>query len=86
VPLFFFDVTEGDCALDPTGMILADAPAARHQAIAYASERLKEDAVGHWVAEDWRIEVKDDLDTVVFTLAFSTRPASAAVPRAIACG
>jgi hypothetical protein len=65
-------------------MILSDTEAARNQAIVFASERLKEHAARPWGGERWCIEVKDDLDLVLFTLTFSARPTAVAMPRAVA--
>lgn len=75
MPLFFFDVTDGDFIPDLIGTELPNVAAARTHAVAYAAKLLqeRENAVRFWGGDEWLIEVKDDIGIILFTLVFMAR-------------
>jgi hypothetical protein len=81
MPLYFFDITEGVHIPDATGVMLPNTEAARVRAIAYASDLLRDGAAKAWIGEDWLIEVKDDLNSVLFTLGFTAKSGPGVAPR-----
>ena len=77
MPPYFFDVTDGVRIPDATGVVLPNAEAARVRAIACAGDLLRDGAAKAWIGEAWLIEVKDDLNSVLFTLGFTAKTAGA---------
>ena len=65
MPRFFFDVSDGRCALDETGVEFADARAARREAIRRAAMlvRATNDKPDK---RTWRLNVKDTAGAIVF--------------------
>lgn len=73
MPLYFFDISDGDRITDAVGIELPNTEAARVRAIGCASDLLRDGAAKHWVGDSWLIEVKDDLNSVLFTLGFTAQ-------------
>ena len=67
---YFFDITDGNNVVDYMGMDLADLDAVRAHAIGLGSALLNSHSPKFWRGEEWLIEAKDDIGTVIFTLAF----------------
>ena len=73
MPLFFFDVTDGEFQPDLVGTELADTAAARVHAVNLCGRLLKSNQAKFWKGEEWLIEVKDDIGLALFTLVFMAR-------------
>ena len=68
MPLFYFDVTDGDFIPDLIGTELPDMDAARTHAISLCGELLNAKTTKFWKGEEWLIEVRDDCGLGLFTL------------------
>ena len=80
MPHYFFDVRDGTYMPDREGTELAGLAAARVAAVELAGALLKDNPAKFWDGDDWRIEVKDDGNVILFVLHFSATD-SAAVSR-----
>ena len=73
MPIFHFDVTDGDFVPDLLGIDLPDIPAARTHAVNLCGELLNSKQAKFWQGEEWLIEVNDDCGLTLFTLVFMAR-------------
>ncbi|GLS45547.1 hypothetical protein GCM10007884_35380 [Methylobacterium brachythecii] len=80
VPRFHFHIYDGFTARDPNGTELPDYDAARRTALRMAGELLKEEGREVKLGEEWRLEVTDDADLVLFRIDFNITEAPA-VPK-----
>ncbi|TNC05406.1 hypothetical protein FF100_35755 [Methylobacterium terricola] len=70
MPRFFFNVYDGVSMLDDMGSELANWQEARIKAIQFAGEIFMSEAQSIALGEDWRIEVTDERNLVLFRLDF----------------
>ena len=84
MPRYFFDVRDGTYMPDKDGTELPGLTEARVAAVELAGALLKDNAVRFWDGDDWRIEVKDDANVILFVLQFSATDGAAPRARAIA--
>ena len=66
MPRFFFDVSDGRCATDETGVDFADDKAARREVIRRAAMLIKATKTQPDNPKNWRLDVKDNAGAVVF--------------------
>jgi hypothetical protein len=71
VPRFFFNVYDGFAVLDADGTELLGLQEARSKAIEYAGALLKDDSKRLALGEDWRMEVTDERQLVLFRIDFT---------------
>jgi len=74
MPLYFFDIIDGEDLPDRFGSQHADLKAARVEAIRYSGEVLREMPERFWNAEEWKMTVSDGSRTPLFTLKFFAEP------------
>ena len=77
MPLYFFDIVDGENLPDHHGSEHADLAAARLEATRYSGEVLREMPERFWNAEEWTMTVSDAERTPLFTLQFLARPVPA---------
>jgi hypothetical protein len=65
---YFFHTADGSRERDSDGMLLVSLDAARVQAIRFAGEVLSTEPEVLWDGKDFRIEVTDDKDMLLFTV------------------
>ena len=80
---FFFNVHDGSDRPDREGTELPDLAAARHAAVRFAAELLRDHPDEFWNGEDWSMDVADADGLLFFTLMFSAfdAPSVRATPR-----
>ena len=71
MPRYFFNVYDGQSALDEDGMVFSDIYVAQAQAIRMSGELLREMGLRFWDGTEWRLEVTDDKGNVLLVLRFS---------------
>lgn len=77
MPRYFFDIADGQDLPDDQGSVHADLNAARHEAIRYSGEVLREMPERFWNAEEWRMTVSDANRIPLFVLKFIAQPVTA---------
>lgn len=70
MPVFHFNIHDGEILPDPTGHELPDIASAKRQAIGMSGQMIRELGEEFWKGEEWQLEVTDDRGLVLFTLAF----------------
>jgi hypothetical protein len=70
MPLYFFDVKDGQSFPDREGSSWPDLQAVRIEAIRLSAEILREMPERFWAAEEWTMTVSDHAHTPLFTLKF----------------
>ncbi|MCE4226563.1 hypothetical protein HCU64_22735 [Methylobacterium sp. C25] len=80
MPRFHFHIYDGFTARDPNGTELPDYAAARRMALRVAGELISEEGREVKLGEEWRLEVTDDADLVLFRIDFNITEAPA-VPK-----
>ena len=70
MPLYFFDIVDGEDLPDLNGSQHPDLTAARVEAIRYSGEVLREMPERFWNAEEWTMTVSDETRATLFTLKF----------------
>lgn len=68
MPRYFFHTADGSYARDTDGTELPDHRSARKEAIKYAGSVLTHDPDLLWDGRDFRVEVTDESDLVLFTV------------------
>ncbi|GEO19055.1 DUF6894 family protein [Microvirga aerophila] len=71
MPRYFFHVTDGYFTRDTEGTELPDIYAAQDQAIRTSGEILRDMGAKFWNGTNWKLEVADEHDQILFTLRFS---------------
>ena len=71
MPRYFFHVIDGFSTRDADGTELPDIHAAQGQAVTLAGEILREMGTTFWNGTEWRMEVADERNRILFTLRFS---------------
>lgn len=71
MPRYFFHVTDGYSIRDAEGTELPDIYAAQDQAIRTSGEILRDMGAEFWNGTEWKLEVTDESDQVLFVLRFS---------------
>ena len=71
MPLYFFHVIDGTSSRDETGTELPDIYTAQAQAIRLSAEILREMGAQFWNGTEWKLEVADEHDRILFVLHFS---------------
>jgi len=71
MPLYFFHVIDGTSHRDETGTDLPDIYTAQAQAIRLSAEILREMGARFWNGTEWKLEVTDEHDRILFVLRFS---------------
>jgi hypothetical protein len=71
MPRYFFHVTDGYLAHDSDGTELPDIYAAQDQAIRMSGEILRDMGAEFWNGTDWKLEVTDEQNQIMFVLRFS---------------
>ena len=69
--LFFFHVFDGTPNPDREGTELPDLYSAQTQAIRTSGELLRDMGARFWNGTEWRMEIADERDEVLFVLRFS---------------
>ena len=75
MPRFFFNRADGHDDPDREGIDLKDVTAARHEAVIFAADTLKDTSYALWDGGEVRIEVRDDSQTLLFTVVISAQTA-----------
>ena len=84
MPLYHFNVRDGQDFPDEDGTELVDIASARKEAVALAGRLLADNAEGFWNGTDWHINVTDDTGRLLFTLNFAATIAPTAIEAALA--
>jgi hypothetical protein len=71
MPRFYFNVFDGRLVVDPDGVELSDAEAAREEAIRISGRIIETDAALISTGNAWTMEVTDQLGLRLFRLKFS---------------
>ena len=79
MPRYHFNVYDGVVLLDKKGVELPDLIFARREAIRYAGVLLEEGARLESLGQEWRMEVTDGTDLILFRLDFFVTPSSAVI-------
>lgn len=74
MPLYFFDIVDGENLPDLHGSEHADLDAARVESIRYSGEVLREMPERFWNAEELTMTVSDAKRVPLFTLKFLAQP------------
>lgn len=85
MPRFFFHVFDGRSTRDELGTELGDVYTAQAEAIRLSGEILRDMGAKFWDGTtEWRLEVADERDVVLFVLRFTAeeRPIPLDTPRA----
>ncbi|SOR28657.1 protein of unknown function [Methylorubrum extorquens] len=77
MPRYHFNVYDGVNFLDKKGVELPDFMFARREAIRYAGVLLEEGARLESLGSEWRMEVTDGAELILFRLDFFVTPSSA---------
>ena len=72
MPIYHFNLANHECHPDVEGTELADADQARIQAVIFAGAYLKDNPGLIWDGRRFRVEVTDDADKKIFTVAVET--------------
>lgn len=78
MPTYFFHTADGGRARDPEGIDLPDKNAARKEGIRFAGSLLNHEADVLWGGRDFRVEVTDANDDLLFTVIIVAVDAPAA--------
>lgn len=65
---YFFNITNGRREIDDEGMELPDLIAVRKAAIRYAGTIMEHEPSVLWDGNDFRVEVTDETETLLFTI------------------
>ena len=68
MPLYFFNIRNGDDVVDRDGTEYADNEAARTAAILFAADTLKDRAGTFWDEGQWSLDVADERGLTLFSL------------------
>ena len=68
MPLYHFNLADGVFDPDPDGTELSDIQAARVAAVQYAGAIMREQPNTIWADGDWRLEVTDSDQNLLFTI------------------
>lgn len=71
VPRYFFHRIDGAWDLDPEGIDLPSLDHARHEAVIFAADTLKDDPLMLWTGGEVRIEVVDSAQARIFTVVIT---------------
>ncbi|MBL0403635.1 hypothetical protein JKG68_06610 [Microvirga aerilata] len=71
MPCYFFYMNDGSSVRDAEGTELPDIYAAQDQAIRTSGEILRDRGAKFWNGTEWKLEVTDESDQVLFVLRFS---------------
>ncbi len=71
MPRYFFHVYDGSSSPDLDGTELADLYTAQAEAIRTSGEILRDMGAKFWNGTEWKLEVTDESDQVLFVLRFS---------------
>ena len=77
MPRYHFNVYDGVVLLDKKGVELPDTMFARREAIRYAGVLLEEGARLESLGQEWRMEVTDGTELILFRLDFFVTPSPA---------
>ncbi|WP_264051563.1 DUF6894 family protein [Methylobacterium flocculans] len=77
MPRYHFNVYDGVILLDKKGVELPDDMFARREAIRYAGVLLEEGARLESLGREWRMEVTDGTELILFRLDFFVTPSAA---------
>lgn len=82
MPRYFFHTADGSRDLDREGIDCADDGAARKQAIRYAGEVMRDEPQVLWDDHDFRVEVMNEAEDLLFTVVMISidAPASGRPP------
>ena len=82
MPRYFFHTADGSRDLDREGFDCADDGAARKQAIRYAGEVMRDEPQVLWDGRDFRVEVMNEAEDLLFTVVMISidAPASGQPP------
>ncbi len=69
MPVYHFHDADGSRWLDECGTDLPNEEAARHIAMQVAGDMLKDDPARVWKHGHWRVEVTDEQNILLFTIA-----------------
>ena len=75
MPLYFFDVRDGECLTDTAGTELADVKQARLEAARLAGELLSQNPEAFWDGDEWVVEVRDHTHLVLFAVTIHAQDA-----------
>ena len=78
MPRYHFNVHNGHSETDRDGMELPNIAEARSQALYLAEENIRASARRAGFGEEWRVEVTDDTDMILFRMDFIIVDAEAA--------
>lgn len=78
MPRYHFNVYDGVTLLDKKGVVLPDTKFARREAIRFAVVLLEEGARLESLGLEWRMEVTNDTDLILFRLDFFITPSAQA--------
>lgn len=71
MPRYFFNRIDGTRDLDPEGIDLPSLDHARHEAVVFAADTLKDDPLTLWTGGEVRIEVVDGAQARIFTVVIT---------------
>ena len=72
MPQFYFDVSDGRCSPDPSGLNLTDEQAARREGIRRVAMLLRATHNEKGTLRDWRLSVRNDTGEVLFWIEAPT--------------
>jgi hypothetical protein len=75
MPIYHFNVHDGQDFPDPDGTDLSGVEAARSHALRYAADLLAEVGDRFWTGEPWTMDVTDDHGLTLFRLEFAAHDA-----------
>ena len=70
MPRYFFHIRDGVSYPDEEGVELPDLDAARSAAAKLAGLTLHDDHETFWKGEEWRVDVTDEAEMILFSLHF----------------
>lgn len=76
MPRYHFHSADGARERDRDGIVLPDDAAARTEAVRFAGEVLRDAPESLWNRGQWRVEVTDGDDALLFTVAVEVRRAA----------
>ena len=71
MPLYFFNVHDGAWEVDPEGMELAGLESARHEAVRFMSELMRDRPAAFLNGHAWRLEVTDGGGSALLVLSLA---------------
>jgi len=80
MPLYYFDIKDGQDFPDPEGSEWPDLQAARIEAVRLSAEVLREMPERFWHCEEWTMSVSDEDGHPLFTLTFKATSATPGSP------